>query len=192
MTTLTMIKKNYAQGLKDFANVSIAQKNYVSLYKQELENTVLLSNSHIIIEVNKYVFNNIISTLPAKYQNFYNDFKEFKLKKILYDIDEGSFTKGKVTALIMNTINTFSTDSLRKRVCNISNNDDGKYCYINDIYFNIVKHFSATDNMICSKDKKCIIFKDKATNCRALIMCIYTPSFEIKNEIAQELGIELD
>ena len=98
MTTLTMIKKNYTQGLKDFANVSIERKNYVVLYKQELENTILISNGHIIIEVDKYIFNNIVSTLPAKYQRFYGGLKELELKKILY-YTEGAF-KGKVTSLI--------------------------------------------------------------------------------------------
>lgn len=195
MTTLTMIKKNYTQGLKDFANISIARKDRVNLYKQELENTILFANGHIILEVDKYIFNNIVATLPAKYQNFYGNFKEIELKKFLYDV-EGSFAKGKVTSLIMNKPNTFGTEGLLRRVCSISNNEEGikytSYCYIDDIYFNIVKHFSTTDNMIYSKDKKCVIFDNNVTNCRALIMCIYTPSFKIKNEIAQELGIELD
>ena len=195
MTTFTMIKKNYAQGLKDFANVSIEKKNYVSLYKQETENTVLFSNSHIIIEMDKHVFNSIVPTLPDKYQRFYNDFKEIDLKKFMYDIIAGSFARGKVTSLVMSQPNAFNTKTLCKRVCSMSNNEDGNtytsYCYIDDVYFNIVKHFSATNDMIFSKDSKCIIFNNKATNCRALIMCIFTPSLQIKNEIAHELGVEL-
>lgn len=194
MTTLTMIKKNYIQGLKDFANVSIAKKNSVSLYKQELDNTILLSNSHIIIEIDKYVFNSIVSTLPDKYQRFYNNFKEIDLKKFMYDV-KGSFAKGKVTSLVISQSNTFNTNTLYKRVCSMSNNENGNtytsYCYIDDVYFNIVKHFNATNDMIFSKDNKCVIFNDKATNCRSLIMCIFTPSFQIKAEIAQELCVEL-
>lgn len=192
MTTFTMIKKNYTQGLKDFANVS--RKNNVSLYKQETENTVLLSNGHIIIEIDKHVFNSIISTLPVKYQRFYDDFKETDLKKFMYDV-EGSFVKGKVTSLVMSQPNTFNIKTLYKRVCSMSNNEDGNtytsYCYIDDVYFNIVKHFSAINDMIFSKDSKCVIFNNKVTNCKALIMCIFTPSFKIKEEIAQELGVEL-
>jgi hypothetical protein len=194
MTTLTMIKNNYTQGLKDFASVSIERKNYVSLYKQEVDDKILLSNGHIIIEILKDIFNGIVPTLPIKYQRFYNDFKEIDLKKIMYNV-EGSFAKGKVTSLIVSKSNTFNTKTLQKRVCSMVNNEDGKtytsYCYIDDIYFNIVRRFCTTNDMIFSKDSKCVIFDNKAYNCRALIMCIYTPSFKIKEEIGQELGIEI-
>jgi hypothetical protein len=75
------------------------------------------------------------------------------------------------------------------------NNEDGKqytsYCYIDDVYVNIVRRFCTTNEMIYSKDSKCVIFNNKAYNCRALIMCLATPSFKIKEEISQELGLEL-
>jgi hypothetical protein len=194
MTTFTMIKNNYTQGLKDFANVCIAKKNDVSLYKQEVDNTILLSNGHIIIEIDKDIFNGIVPTLPIKYQRFYSDFKEIDLKKFMYDV-AGSFAKGKVTSLVVNQINTFNTKTLQKRVCSIVENEDGKqytsYCYIDNVYVNIVRRFCTTNEMIYSKDSKCVIFDNKAYNCKALIMCIYTPSFKIKEEIGQELGIEL-
>jgi hypothetical protein len=194
MTTFTMIKNNYIQGLKDFASVSIAKKNYVSLYKQELDNTILLANGHIIFEIDKHVFNGIVPTLPVKYQRFYSDFKETDLKKFMYNV-AGDFAKGKVTSLVVNQINTFNTKTLQKRVCSMVNNEDGKtytsYCYIDDIYVNIVKHFCTINDMIYSIDSKCVIFNNKAYNCRALIMCIATPSFKIKEEISQELGLEL-
>jgi hypothetical protein len=194
MTTFTMIKNNYIQGLKDFASVSIAKKNYVSLYKQELDNTILLANGHIIVEIDKDIFNGIVPTLPVKYQRFYSDFKEIDLKKFMYDV-AGDFAKGKVTSLVVSQPNTFNTKTLQKRVCSIVENEDGKqytsYCYIDDVYFNIVKRFCTINNMIYSKDSKCVIFDNKAYNCRALIMCLATPSFKIKEEISQELGLEL-
>jgi hypothetical protein len=194
MTTLTMIKNNYTQGLKDFANVSIAKKNYVSLYKQEVDDKILLANGHIIVEIDKDIFNGIVPTLPVKYQRFYNDFKEVDLKKFMYDV-AGDFAKGKVTSLVVSQPNTFNTKTLQKRVCSIVENEDGKqytsYCYIDDVYFNIVKRFCTINNMIYSKDSKCVIFDNKAYNCRALIMCLATPSFKIKEEISQELGLEL-
>jgi hypothetical protein len=194
MTTLTMIKNNYIQGLKDFASVSIERKNYVSLYKQEVDDKILLSNGHIIFEIDKDIFNGIVPTLPVKYQRFYSDFKKIDLKKFMYDV-EGDFAKGKVTSLVVNQINTFNTKTLQKRVCSMVNNEDGKqytsYCYIDDVYVNIVRRFCTTNDMIYSKDGKCVIFNNKATNCRALIMCLATPSFKIKEEISQELGLEL-
>ena len=194
MTTFTSIKKNYEQGLKDFANITIEKKNTTRFIRQDTDNTILLSNGHVIVEIDKYIFNNIVSTLPDKYQRFYSNFEVFDIKKFMYDV-AGDFCKGKVTSLIMNQSNMFNIKTIHKRVCSMLNNEDGKqytsYCYIDDVYFDIVKHFSATNNMIFSKNSKCVIFDDKATNCRALIMCIYTPSHQIKEDIEKEMGIEL-